>query len=460
MAKTKISEYDSTAANNTDIDSINIAEGCAPSGINNAIRELMAHLKDMNIGSTITMLNDTEEDTDGGRANKIIFKGEQSGGEESVLAEIQASHDGTADDQKSDLIFRTNDGSDGASPTERMRIDSSGNVALGNGAYIGTLSSSHAITVQGGAGNPGGSIRFAGGNGDNDLRFSTNSAERMRIDSSGNLLVGVSSSSANMAGLELAANGQLYASTSSTSGHFLNNQSANGDILNFRANGSTVGSIGSATNTFKFTTSRSEMTFEVASASQFFGAGVGLGPSTSDDNELDLGRSNARYDDIFATNPNISTSDENEKQNIASLTSAEITAATAISKLFKTFKWKDKVAAKGDDARTHTGVVAQQVQTAMSDAGLDASNYAFWCSDTWWQKDVEVAAVEADEENGIEAKDAYTRIDSYNSEEEAPEGATKHTRLGVRYPELLAFIGAATEQRLTSIEARLDALEG
>jgi len=201
------------------------------------------------------------------------------------------------------------------------------------------------------------------------------------------------------------------------------------------------------------------MTFEVASASQFFGAGVGLGPSTSDDNELDLGRSNARYDDIFATNPNISTSDENEKQNIASLTSAEITAATAISKLFKTFKWKDKVAAKGDDARTHTGVVAQQVQTAMSDAGLDASNYAFWCSDTWWQKDVEVAAVEADEENGIEAKDAYTRIDSYNSEEEAPEGATKHTRLGVRYPELLAFIGAATEQRLTSIEARLTALE-
>ena len=46
MAKTKISEYDSTAANNTDIDGINIAESCAPSGINNAIREQMAHLKD------------------------------------------------------------------------------------------------------------------------------------------------------------------------------------------------------------------------------------------------------------------------------------------------------------------------------------------------------------------------------------------------------------------------------
>jgi hypothetical protein len=50
MAKTKISEYDSTASANTDIDSINIDEGCAPSGINNAIRELMAHLKDFQAG--------------------------------------------------------------------------------------------------------------------------------------------------------------------------------------------------------------------------------------------------------------------------------------------------------------------------------------------------------------------------------------------------------------------------
>jgi hypothetical protein len=39
MAKTKISQYDSTANNNTDINNIDIAEGCAPSGINNAIRE-------------------------------------------------------------------------------------------------------------------------------------------------------------------------------------------------------------------------------------------------------------------------------------------------------------------------------------------------------------------------------------------------------------------------------------
>lgn len=52
MAKTKISEYDTTAANNTDIDGVNLAEGCPPSGINNAIRESMAHLKDFQTGAS------------------------------------------------------------------------------------------------------------------------------------------------------------------------------------------------------------------------------------------------------------------------------------------------------------------------------------------------------------------------------------------------------------------------
>jgi len=51
MAKTKISEFSATPANNTDIDSINIAEGCAPSGINDAIRELMSQLKDFQTGA-------------------------------------------------------------------------------------------------------------------------------------------------------------------------------------------------------------------------------------------------------------------------------------------------------------------------------------------------------------------------------------------------------------------------
>jgi hypothetical protein len=52
MAKTKVSEWDSNASGNTDINGININEGCPPSTINNAIRETMAQVKDLVDGSS------------------------------------------------------------------------------------------------------------------------------------------------------------------------------------------------------------------------------------------------------------------------------------------------------------------------------------------------------------------------------------------------------------------------
>ena len=52
MAKTKISEFSSTAADNTDITNINIAEGCSPANVNNAIRSLMSVLKNFEDGSS------------------------------------------------------------------------------------------------------------------------------------------------------------------------------------------------------------------------------------------------------------------------------------------------------------------------------------------------------------------------------------------------------------------------
>ena len=52
MARTKISEYSTTNSDNTDIENINIAEGCPPSGINNAIREVMVHLKEFQTGAS------------------------------------------------------------------------------------------------------------------------------------------------------------------------------------------------------------------------------------------------------------------------------------------------------------------------------------------------------------------------------------------------------------------------
>ena len=52
MAKTKISEWSATPADNTDISNINIAEGCSPANVNNAIRSVMAQVKDLQAGTS------------------------------------------------------------------------------------------------------------------------------------------------------------------------------------------------------------------------------------------------------------------------------------------------------------------------------------------------------------------------------------------------------------------------
>jgi len=57
MSKDKISDYSATANSNTDIAGINIDEGCAPSGINNAIRTLMKQLKDFQQGTNSDSFN-------------------------------------------------------------------------------------------------------------------------------------------------------------------------------------------------------------------------------------------------------------------------------------------------------------------------------------------------------------------------------------------------------------------
>lgn len=139
MAKTKISEFDSNPANNTDINSINIAEGCAPSGINNAIRQLMADLKDQQTGASgddftvsgtlsVTGTSLVNSGTAGtlGSSSSVYLSG---GSGTSRAAVITGVNTGGANNAHA-LTFSTNAGS--SAPTERMRIDSSGNLRIGD----------------------------------------------------------------------------------------------------------------------------------------------------------------------------------------------------------------------------------------------------------------------------------------------------------------------------------------
>jgi len=313
----------------------------------------------------------------------------------------------------------------------------------------------------------GAQIVWGGVAGDGPFVFRNYNTERMRIDSSGNVLVGTTTTTNLIGGTGndgvILAPNHIEAARDGGAPLFLNRTTSNGDIVSFRQNGTDVGAIGIGSSLYiDGGASQAGLQFRASDI-------VPRDNGSLIDNGVDLGDALYRFDDVFATNGTIQTSDFNEKQDIASLTATEMLVAKRISALFKTFRWKDSVAEKGDSARTHTGIIAQDVQASFTAEGLDAGDYALFISDTWWEHDVDVPAVEAvaevtDEDGNVtteavEAKDAYTRTDTYEIEDEAPEGATSKTRLGIRYPELLSFVAAYNEQRFASIEARLTALE-
>ena len=69
MAKNKISEWSATPADNTDISNINIAEGCSPANVNNAIRSVMAQVKDLQAGTSGDTIPITAGGTGAGTAS-------------------------------------------------------------------------------------------------------------------------------------------------------------------------------------------------------------------------------------------------------------------------------------------------------------------------------------------------------------------------------------------------------
>jgi Pectate lyase superfamily protein/Chaperone of endosialidase len=139
------------------------------------------------------------------------------------------------------------------------------------------------------------------------------------------------------------------------------------------------------------------------------------------DNALSLGYTTYRWTTVYATTGTINTSDEREKQDIAALDAAEKRVAVALKGLVKKFRFKDAVVKKGDSARIHVGVIAQEVIAAFQVEGLDPMRYAIVCYDEW---DELPEVLEADGSVSRPKREAGNRY-------------------GVRYEELLAFIIAA-----------------
>ena len=121
----------------------------------------------------LTLENSSTEDNDTGRESQVRFQGRQSGGEVSVLAKIQGSHDGSSDDQKGDMIFYTNNGS---GEQEAFRIDSSQTVTFAaETVFEGNMNVAQDIFHNG---DNDTTIRFTS----DQFAFITGNATRMVID--------------------------------------------------------------------------------------------------------------------------------------------------------------------------------------------------------------------------------------------------------------------------------------
>ena len=132
-------------------------------------------------------------------------------------------------------------------------------------------------------------------------RFLIGSSEKARIDSSGNLLVGKTSSGSNTVGFETSNYGQTIATTSGASALMLNRKTSDGDIAVFRKDGTTVGSIGTNSGLFIGSTYGTDSGLRFASSI--------IAPSTTTganrDAAIDLGYSSSRFKDLYLSNSTI-----------------------------------------------------------------------------------------------------------------------------------------------------------
>lgn len=133
---------------------------------------------------------------------------------------------------------------------------------------------------------------------DNDIIVATGASntERMRIDSSGNVLVGKTSTAFGTAGVEASAGNGLWSTRSGLPALALNRLSTDGSIADFYKDGTTVGSIGSeGGDSLYIGSSDTGLHFSPAELIRPWN------PSTNSvrDAAIDLGSSSGRFKDLY-----------------------------------------------------------------------------------------------------------------------------------------------------------------
>lgn len=164
-----------------------------------------------------------------------------------------------------------------------------------------------------------------------------------------------------------------------------------------------------------------------------FGGNVGVRPDT--DNLCALGGPANRWGTVYAGTGTINTSDARAKRQVGPIDPAALRAMARIG--FVQFKYTDAFERKGDEARWHYGVIAQQVKDAFEAEGLNAFDYGLLCYDEWNDQFEPVVAEREVESIGPDGQ-PRTITETYHTGEMKlvrPAG----NRYGVRYDELYAL---------------------
>lgn len=126
-------------------------------------------------------------------------------------------------------------------------------------------------------------------------RFHIGASEAARIDSSGNLLVGKTSASISTAGGEIRSSGIMAATVSNGTPLYLSRLSTDGEIIQLRKDGSTIGSIGVLAGHLGIAEGGCGLRFEndtqrILPANSTYG---------TNDASIDLGRTDGRFKDLY-----------------------------------------------------------------------------------------------------------------------------------------------------------------
>jgi hypothetical protein len=172
------------------------------------------------------------------------------------------------------------------------------------------------------------------------------------------------------------------------------------------------------------------------------------------DNTKTCGTATFRWSTVYAGTGTINTSDEREKRDIEDPSDAEIRAISRVLGQIRKYRWKDAYEEKGDGARIHFGVIAQEVLAAFEAEGLDARRYALFCEDPMWEYErnvTDVVTMRDEEGNAVLDEDGNEITTEQFEMIQKPlldDEGNQVTRMGVRYDQLMSLAMAAMWARL------------